>query len=57
MLSFPPYDKVGIFQGEREAVWNRIGGAQFLTLNERRAAAGYGPVPGGDVLSDGSTPL
>jgi HK97 family phage portal protein len=37
---------------EREAVWARINGAGFLTLNERRAAAGYGPIAGGDELGN-----
>jgi phage portal protein BeeE len=39
---------------EREALWARIERSRFLTLNEKRAAVGYGPVPGGDRLSDGS---
>jgi HK97 family phage portal protein len=43
-------DQVDALAPEREAVWNRIDGAQFLTLNERRAAAGYGPVAGGDEV-------
>jgi phage portal protein BeeE len=45
-------DAVDALALEREAVWARIDGAGFLTLNERRAAAGYGPVPGGDSLSN-----
>ncbi len=44
-------DGVDALAPEREAVWNRINGAGFLTLNERRAAAGYGPLPGGDEFS------
>ena len=46
-------DAVDALAPEREAVWNRIDGAQFLTLNERRAAAGYGPVAGGDEFPNG----
>jgi HK97 family phage portal protein len=47
-------DQVDALAPEREAVWARVGGAGFLTLNERRAAAGYGPLPGGDDVSDGT---
>jgi phage portal protein BeeE len=36
---------------EREAVWDRLSNASFLTLNERRAAAGYSPVDGGDDMA------
>jgi HK97 family phage portal protein len=43
-------DAVDALALEREAVWDRLGRASFLTLNERRAAAGYSPVEGGDVL-------
>jgi HK97 family phage portal protein len=41
-------DSVDALALERESVWNRLNDASFLTLNERRAAAGYGPVAGGD---------
>jgi phage portal protein BeeE len=41
-------DAVDALALEREAVWARLNDAQFLTLNERRAAAGYGAAPGGD---------
>jgi HK97 family phage portal protein len=41
-------DQVDALAPEREAVWSRVGSAPFLTLNERRQAAGYGPLPGGD---------
>jgi HK97 family phage portal protein len=43
-------DAVDALAMERESVWQRIGAANFLTLNERRAAAGYSPVEGGDAL-------
>jgi hypothetical protein len=29
-------------------VWARVAAADFLTVNEKRAAVGYGPVEGGD---------
>jgi phage portal protein BeeE len=37
-------DAVDALAMERESVWDRIGNANFLTLNEKRAAAGYSPV-------------
>jgi len=43
-------DAIDALALEREAVWNRLSTASFLTVNERRAAAGYSPIPGGDVL-------
>ena len=43
-------DAVDALALEREAVWDRLTNASFLTTNERRAAAGYSPVEGGDVL-------
>ena len=43
-------DQVEALAGEREALWARVGAADFLTLNEKRAAVGYGPVEGGDNL-------
>lgn len=35
---------------EREAVWARLNAATFLSLNEKRAAAGYGTVEGENVI-------
>ncbi len=43
-------DAVPALATEREATWDKLNAATFLTLNEKRAAAGYGPVDGGDVL-------
>ncbi|MBV9989682.1 MAG: phage portal protein, partial [Alphaproteobacteria bacterium] len=43
-------DAVDALAVERESVWERLAGAAFLTLNERRQAAGYSPVEGGDVV-------
>lgn len=45
-------DQVEALAPDREAVWSRLSSAAFLTLNERRQAAGYGPVEGGDAMSD-----
>jgi phage portal protein BeeE len=41
-------DSVEALALERETVWDRIGNANFLTLNEKRIAAGYSPVGQGD---------
>jgi HK97 family phage portal protein len=43
-------DAVDALALEREAVWDRLSKASFLTLNEKRAAAGYSPVEGGDEV-------
>jgi HK97 family phage portal protein len=43
-------DAVEALATAREAVWEKLNAADFLTLNEKRAAAGYSPVPGGDML-------
>ena len=43
-------DAVPALALERETVWDKLNAATFLTRNEKRAAAGYGPVDGGDVL-------
>lgn len=46
----PDINNVDALASEREARWQRIGTADFLTLNEKRDALGYGPVEGGDEL-------
>ena len=43
-------DAIPSLQFEREALWNRLSAASFLTLNEKRASLGYEPVNGGDSL-------
>jgi HK97 family phage portal protein len=43
-------DAVEALAAAREAVWDKLSAADFLTVNEKRAAAGYSPVPGGDAL-------
>jgi HK97 family phage portal protein len=40
----PDLDQVEGLSGEREALWARLNATSFLTINEKRAAAGYGPV-------------
>ena len=46
-LSFDA-DQIDALAAEREAVWARVAAADFLTVDEKRAAVGYGPVAGGD---------
>jgi HK97 family phage portal protein len=46
----PDLDAVEALSTEREALWERVREADFLTINEKRAAVGYGEIDGGDVL-------
>ncbi len=41
-------DRIDALAADRSALWDRIERAQFLTLNEKREAAGYAPVKDGD---------
>lgn len=41
----PDLDEVSALSVEREALWKRINDASFLTEDEKRAAAGYDPLP------------
>ncbi len=41
----PDLDQVEGLSGEREALWARLNAAAFLTIDEKRAAVGYGPIP------------
>jgi HK97 family phage portal protein len=42
-------DAVPALSEAREALWRKLGEASFLTLNEKREAAGYGRIEGGDA--------
>lgn len=44
-------DQVDALAQDREALWSRIQAADFLTINEKRAATGYAPVANGDQFS------
>ena len=44
-------DRIEALAIDRAALWQRIADAPFLTLNEKREAAGYAPVEGGDRLA------
>ncbi len=46
----PDLDSIEALSSEREALWTRLDRASFLTLNEKRAAAGFGPLDGGDAI-------
>ena len=43
-------DEIPALALRRERSWNRLARADFLTVNEKRAALGFGPIAGGDVL-------
>jgi HK97 family phage portal protein len=43
-------DAVQALALERESIWDRLNAAAFLTLNEKREAAGYSPVEEGGTL-------
>lgn len=43
-------DKVEALSPDRAALWERVTKAPFLTVNEKRAATGYGAVQGGDTF-------
>ena len=43
----PDLDQLDALAPDREALWARLDGASFLTDDEKRAAAGYGPKAGG----------
>ncbi len=47
----PDLDAVEALSAEREALWERVRRSDFLTVNEKRVAVGYGAVEGGDRLS------
>ena len=52
----PDLDAVEALSTEREALWARVQASDFLTLNEKRAAVGYGAVDGGDGLGPSPPP-
>ena len=41
-------DRIEALSPDRAALWERVTKAPFLTVNEKRAATGYGALPGGD---------
>lgn len=45
----PDLDAIEALSSERDQLWSRLEKASFLTLDEKRAAAGYGPMTGADT--------
>ncbi|MGE0036997.1 MAG: phage portal protein [Xanthobacteraceae bacterium] len=43
-------DRIEALSADRAALWERVTGAPFLTVNEQRAAVGYGAIAGGDRI-------
>lgn len=43
-------DAIDALQEDREKLWTRVQSADWLTINEKRAATGYDDDPDGDVL-------
>lgn len=43
-------DKIEAFALRREKIWQRVNAADFMTVNEKRAALGLPPLDGGDTL-------
>ncbi len=43
-------DRIDALATDRSALWERVAASPFLTLNEKREAAGYAPLEGGDRL-------
>jgi len=43
-------DSVNALADERAGLWEKLNTAAFLTINEKRAAAGYSPLDGGDAF-------
>jgi HK97 family phage portal protein len=44
-------DRIDALADDRAAAWKRVNDAAFLTINEKRQALGYTPLPGGDRLA------
>lgn len=43
-------DSISALTDKRQSQWSKVQGANFLTLNEKRDVAGYGPVADGDRI-------
>jgi phage portal protein BeeE len=46
-------DQVEALAPDREALWARLAAADFLTVDEKRAAAGYGEAEATDAEAEG----
>ncbi len=45
-------DAISVLTKRRENLWSKIENANFMTINEKRAFVGLGPVIGGDKVND-----
>ncbi|MBI1274197.1 MAG: phage portal protein [Alphaproteobacteria bacterium] len=45
-------DEIAALTLRRDTLWDKLQGVSFLTVNEKRHAVGYAPLPGGDRLED-----
>jgi phage portal protein BeeE len=43
-------NRIDALSSDRATFWDRVSKAPFLTVNEKRAAAGYGAISNGDAL-------
>lgn len=46
-------DSISCLTEKRENLWAKISGANFMTLNEKRALVGLSPIEGGDKINSG----
>jgi HK97 family phage portal protein len=47
----PAFDRIEALASDRAALWEQMQKAGFITINEKRAAIGLGPIADGDRLS------
>lgn len=52
----PDTDGIDVLSEEREALWRRVSAADFLTIEEKRAALGYGNAAPGERLAPQARP-
>lgn len=45
-------DAISVLTKRRENLWSKISNANFMTVNEKRAFVGLGPIKGGDKVND-----
>ena len=50
-------DSISALSPRREAIWDKVQSADFLTFNEKRKAVGYEPIKGGDQVLAPATML
>ena len=44
-------DRIEALAADRAILWDTVNKASFLTVNEQRAAVGYGAIEGGDAMA------